>query len=142
MSELLANESAKIRFTLQPGSGPPDAVYGGDIDITNLNVSTVFASKVKASGGKLSLTHVTASWTPTGCAYTSASHTFSGGNGTILPGSQKCRVDSVLVPMRENDEAVAGCIGLWFIPGTPPTNVPCNCRMYISDAGQTKAKGE
>jgi len=144
--EHIANESLLLEFTNPPSgtppSIPPDAVYLGDQPLSTSPLTAVSATispTCEAGGGAIATTSVVMIWTAiTGCAFSSATHTFISGGGTVVASATKCRADGQFV-LRAGD--VGTCAGSWTPPAGPPA-VVCACKVELIDAGQTKAKAQ
>lgn len=133
----VCNEDMKLKFT--NSAGPPDLVYGGDPGIDLVKVVPVLSAKCRAGGSRVASQSVTITWTPPGCAFSSASSTFIAGAAVVQSSTSVSRVEGLPV-LREGDASAVGCIGSWTSPG--PVTVPCACTVEISDAGQQAVKSQ
>lgn len=101
------------------------------------NYTETKSDKVNSNGKKILLDQIT--WTMAGCIW--APNAFVSGQNTmaIQYSGSKCKeINKNLYPLRLNDK---GECGGQFKPPVGP-NIPCSCDFEITDAGQTKAKGQ
>jgi len=134
--ENVANEDLTISFTST--GGPPDLVYGGDQSLGSAVTATASTTCDAPSGKDIQTKSVVILWTPEGgCAFTSATHTFVSGGGTVLASATKTKADGEFV-LRENDSGT--CVGSWNPPSGPA--VACGCDVTLNSAGQIKAKAQ
>jgi hypothetical protein len=132
----VSNEDMQVAFSQT--SGPPDSVYTGDKGIDLVEVVPTLSPKCKANAKKVATTGVTIVWTALGCPFTSATHTFVSGGGSVSPTATKTKANGQLV-LRKGDTGT--CAGGWTNDSSGAA-VPCACDVEISDAGQTKAKAQ
>jgi hypothetical protein len=99
------------------------------------NWTKVKADKVKANGEKVLTT--TLVWTMSGC--TMPAYNFTSGGGSMSPTGSKCKCMGQL-PLRKGDKG--NCSGMFVMISSPFTPLPCSCQFEITNAGQTKVKGE
>lgn len=127
-------------------SGPPDLVPatppGKDIAVSLAGVTYTEATKCIAVGNGICTNQLAFAWLidPIGpppvnipCPFTSATHTFVSGGGSIAATATKVKAETQLV-MRKED--VGLCAGTWTPPSGP--NIACACTLEITNAGQTK----
>lgn len=133
----ICNESMKVDFTLS--AGPPDAVYLGAQPIDVVKIVPVVSPTCSAAGSGICCGPVTMAFPSAGCPFTSPTHTFVAGAGSIAATAAKVTADSLPV-LRVGDTGV--CVGAWIGPPIAFPPVPCLCTVEISDAGQDKVTGQ
>ncbi len=102
------------------------------------------SNKVKAGGGKILLSRI--SWTLAVGACTKAGYTHNGGSTLNPIGPTITKVHETNLPVWQGAPLAKGdkgnCMGV-FVNTNPPFDVVnCTCDFEITDAGQTKAKGQ
>jgi hypothetical protein len=136
----ITNEDLKIQ--LMKVAGPPDLLYSTDPGIDLIKVVPTKSTTCKVGGKYICTTGITITWAlPTPCPFSSATYNFVSGAASVLPSATKVKADGGLV-LRKDDQSLAGCIGSWTLKVTPFTPMSCACTCKISDAGQTKVKGQ
>ena len=102
------------------------------------------SNKVKANNKGILLSRI--SWTLAAGACTKAGYVHNGGGtlNPIDPTATKVNETNLPVwqgkPLRKDDKG--NCMGIFVLIAPPFTVVNCTCDFEITDAGQTKAKGQ
>lgn len=136
----IANEDLTVKFTMS--AGPPDKVYAGDPGIDPVKIVAVKAPKASVGGKKVCTTSLTIAFAvATPCPFSSATYNFVSGAASLVPAPTKTKAGGATV-LRKDDQSAAGCLGSWTLKVSPFTALPCACSCKISDAGQTKVKGQ
>ena len=147
MSTLLSSDDIKLKLTNT--AGPPDLVYGGDLDLDSAGVNGNHSSFVTCDtknitlGSNIGLPPMTGLlnllFTPAiPCPFTSATYTFVTGIGSMIPATHLkseghyCYLDG----------ATGICAGGWTLTAPPNTPIVCNCTVELNDQDPpTNVKG-
>ena len=121
-------------LTIDHSSGSP--VSGGSFTITSL---ASLKMKIKAGILFKGVYRGVLAFTFTGGSHSSGTSGSALGAGTISFTATKNKIDTLFV-LREGDSGTL--IGTYVPPSVPPPTVPFTSNVEITDAGQSKVKGE